>query len=140
MCKESFPKIREISTKYKDDVKIIFRDFPVVTEYSIDLAMASRCAGEQGLFWVMHDKLFLNQGISQKNEIFELAKQIGADVGKFQNCFDNQKYSEDIYQDIKDGEALELEGTPTWFINGNKISGNIPYNIFIQIVEELLIN
>ncbi len=54
-CKNSFTNIREISLKYKKDVKIIFRDYPAY-EYSLDLAMAARCAGEQGLFWLMHDK------------------------------------------------------------------------------------
>ena len=137
-CEESFPIIREISLKYKNDVKIIFRDFPVVTEHSSDLAMSARCAGEQGLFWVMHDKLFLNQGISAKNDIFELAKQIGVDEKKFQNCFNSKKYETAINNDLKDGFDLEIKGTPTWFINGNKIAGNIPRDMFMQIIEELL--
>ena len=61
LCASSYGKIREISLKYKDEVKIIFRDFPVISESSVELAMAGRCAGEQNLFWPMHDKLFQNQ-------------------------------------------------------------------------------
>ena len=137
MCKNSFTKIREIGIKYKNNVKIIIRDYPGF-EHSLDLAMAARCAGEQGLFWLMHDKLFQNQGVYEKEQLVELANQIGADLTKFTNCFDNKKYLQQIQQDFTDAEKLEITGTPTWFINGQKIEGDIPYELFIQIVEELL--
>jgi protein-disulfide isomerase len=136
-CKNSFPNIREISLKYKDSVKIIFRDFPVL-ENSSNLALAGRCAGEQGLFWVMHDKLFTNQGEFEINQLSNFANQIGADVKKFTSCLENEKYISDINKDYADGKLLEITGTPTWFINGYKIEGNIPYNIFIQIIEALI--
>lgn len=137
-CQESFSKIREISKKYNNDVKIIFRDYPVVSDGSSDLAMAGRCAGEQGLFWVMHDKLFLNQGISEISELFNLAAQIGVDQTRFEKCFNNKKYAKEIEKDFADGAKLEITGTPTWFINGERVEGNIPYNIFISIIEKII--
>ena len=136
-CKNSFTKIREISLKYKKDVKIIFRDYPAY-EHSLDLAMAARCAGEQGLFWLMHDKLFQNQGISEQEQLSALANQIGADVNRFNNCFANKKYLPNIQKDFADAEKLEITGTPTWFINGQKIAGDIPYELFMEIVEEFI--
>jgi protein-disulfide isomerase len=137
-CKETFPKIREISKKYQNEVKVIFRDYPIVSEYSDDLALAGRCAGEQGLFWVMHDKLFLNQGINEIDALFNLAGQIGADQTKFEKCFNDEKYIASIQKDYDDGIALNITGTPTWFINGVRIEGNIPYDIFINIIEDIL--
>ncbi|MFH1428007.1 MAG: thioredoxin domain-containing protein [Patescibacteria group bacterium] len=138
VCKNTYPKIREISLKYKTDVKIIFKDFPVVSEESTLLALTARCAGEQGLFWLMHDKLFQNQGISNYSELTNLANQIGADNNKFNNCIDNEKYLTDIKKDYTEGEKLGVKGTPTWFINGYKIEGDIPSALFMQIVESLL--
>jgi len=135
-CLNSFSNIREISLKYKDSVKIIFRDFPV-RENSVDLALAGRCAGEQGLFWIMHDKLFANQGKFEINQLPELANQIGADVNKFTECLESEKYISKINKDYADGKSLEITGTPTWFINGYKIEGDIPHDLFIQIIEEL---
>ena len=140
MCKNSFTKIREISQKYKDDVKIIFRDYPSVTEYSSDLAKAGRCAGEQKLFWPMHDKLFLNQGVSTINQITALAEQIGVDKNQFTKCLSSIKYDSIIYKDITDGLELGIKGTPTWFINGYGISGDIPRDKFFQLIEQLLDN
>ena len=137
LSKNSFSKIREIGLKYKDNVKIIFRDYPLF-ENSIDLAMSARCAGEQGLFWLMHDKLFANQGVSTAEEIYELAKQIGADENRFKECISSKKYEIAIQKDFSDGQSLEITGTPVWFINGNKIEGDIPYDTFIQIIEQFL--
>jgi protein-disulfide isomerase len=137
-CGLSFPTIREIGKKYKNDVKIIVRDYPVNAEYSVELSLASRCAGEQGLFWPMYDKLFLNQGISDRDGLIELAKQIGANTEKFTLCFDNKKYLAAIQKDFDDGQSLEIAGTPTWFINRYKIEGDIPHDIFVQIIDKLL--
>ena len=136
-CKNSFSNIREISLKYKDSVKIIFRDFPILTNSS-NLALAGRCAGEQGLFWVMHDKLFSNQGNFEISQLPELANQIGADVNKFTSCLNSEKYTSKINKDYADGKSLGITGTPIWFINGYKIEGDIPHDLFIQIVEELI--
>lgn len=137
LCKSSFPKIREISLKYKNDVKIIFRDFPLY-EDSMDLALAGRCAGEQGLFWLMHDKLYARQGEFEPGQLPNFANQIGANVDKFNDCLKNKKYLNDIKKDYSDGELLEVSGTPTWFINGYKIEGDIPHDLFSQIVEKLI--
>ncbi|MDO9399463.1 MAG: thioredoxin domain-containing protein [bacterium] len=135
--KNSYPNIREISLKYKDQVKIVFKDYPI-REESILLAMAGRCAGEQGLFWLMHDKLFQNQGIKTDQQLIALANQLGADINKFTDCLTKQKYLQKIQKDFEEGSSLNLAGTPVWFINGHKIDGDIPHDTFIQIIEEML--
>ncbi|MDO8593260.1 MAG: thioredoxin domain-containing protein [bacterium] len=134
---KSFPTIREIGLKYKGDIKFIWRDYPVVQDYSALLALAGRCAGEQGLFWPMHDKLFQNQGVNTANQLSALAAQIGADTAKFNDCLAKQKYQPQIQKDFSDGQSFGNQGTPTWFINGYKVDGDIPYDIFIKIIEEL---
>lgn len=136
-CKNSFPKIREIGIKYKNKVKHIFRDMPL-HENSIDLAMAGRCAGEQGLFWPMHDKLFQNQETLKTTELVSLAGQIGADTEKFKACLESKKYLNQISKDYSDGEALGVKGTPAWFINGEKIEGDIPMQTWEEIISQFL--
>lgn len=136
-CKNSFPTIRALGLKYKDSIKIIFRDMPLLSG-SVDLALAGRCAGEQGLFWPMHDKLYLNQGVDSLEKLYELANQIGADNAKFQTCFKSKKYLSQITKNFSDGEELGVKGTPTWFVNGVKVEGDVPYNTFEQIIEQLL--
>lgn len=137
-CRNLFPKIREISLKHDKYVKIIIRDYPVF-ENSIETAMAARCAGEQGLFWLMHDKLFQNNP-TEKNDLIIYANQIGADSAKFKECLMSNKYLSDIRKDFSDAEALGVAGTPTLFINGVKLEGDVPLEILNKIIEEFLKN
>jgi len=140
LCANSYKKIRDISINYEKDVKIIYRDFPV-RESSIELATAGRCAGEQGLFWPMYDKLFQNQSqfnSEKPNQVIEMAKQIGVDTNKFTECLASNKFLNNIKKDFTDGEIAEVTGTPTWFIDGYKIPGDIPYDIFIQLIDAML--
>lgn len=137
VCEKAFPTIREISLKYKNDIKFIWRDYPVVQDYSALLALSARCAGEQGLFWPMHDKLFQNQGVSTADQLTALANQIGADTARFKDCLNKEKYLPQIKKDLSDGQTFGNTGTPTYFINGYKIAGDIPYDIFVKIIEGL---
>lgn len=126
-CLASFPALREISVKYQDKVKIIFRDWPG-HEFSINLALSAYCAGEQGKFWEMHDKLFQNQSEtfgSDKNQLAILAQQLGIYNQQFQTCFDSQKYLPHIRDNFADAQQLNVQGTPTWFINGKKVEGQL---------------
>lgn len=126
-CQSSFRALREIGTRYKDSVKIIFRDWPG-HQYSIELALAAYCAGEQGRFWEMHDKLYENQTAdlgADKNNIATLAAAIGVYNTQFQECFDTKKYLALIQQNVNDSQTLEVRGTPTWFINGTKVEGEL---------------
>ncbi|MFH0956177.1 MAG: thioredoxin domain-containing protein [Candidatus Falkowbacteria bacterium] len=134
-CGQSFLKIREISLEYKNDIKFIWRDYPVVADYSALLALAGRCAGEQGLFWPMHDKLFQNQGVNTTDQLVSLANQVGADTLRFDDCLIKQKYLPQIQKDLSDGQTFGITGTPTYFINGYKVAGDIPYDVFVKIIE-----
>ncbi len=140
ICANSYKKIRDISINYKKDVKIIFRDFPI-RENSIELATAARCAGDQGFFWPMYDKLYQEQGNfnpDQPTQVIELGKQVGLNVDKFTKCLYENKYLNRIRKDFTDGEVVGVTGTPTWFINGYKIPGDIPYDVFIELIDALL--
>ncbi|HAM88316.1 MAG: DSBA oxidoreductase [Candidatus Falkowbacteria bacterium GW2011_GWC2_38_22] len=137
-CQKSFSKIREISQLYKNDIKYIYRDYPVVSDYSAKLALAARCAGEQGLFWIMHDKLYINQGISTDQEILNHFKQTGGNEAKFSTCYDANKYLPEIEKDLSDGQSLNITGTPTWFVNGQRLEGDVPYEYFINLISNIL--
>jgi protein-disulfide isomerase len=136
-CENSYSKIREISVKYKDSVKIIYRDFPN-HENSTMKAMSARCAGEQGLFWPMHDKLFQNQAFATNEEILSLALLVGADSKRFTDCMATNKHLPTLQKDYLDAETLGVKGTPVWYFNGYRIEGDIPYDSFIKIVEEMI--
>jgi protein-disulfide isomerase len=134
-CQKSYTTVRELSVKYKDKIKIIFRDFPI-HDNSIDLALAARCAGEQGKFWPMHDKLFLLAGKLVLADLPELAYNVGVDKEKYNDCVNTKKYLPLIERDFNDGKALEIAGTPTWFINGYEVEGEIPVATWEEIISK----
>jgi len=139
-CHNSFFKIREISARYQDRLRYAWLDFPALGQDSLLFAQAARCAGEQGLFWPMHDKLFQNYDQLSVNVLKSLAAQAGVDSVRFAACLDKQKYLKDVQAEYKLGLSLGVEATPTWFINGQKIAGDIPRDIFLDLIEHLLKN
>jgi protein-disulfide isomerase len=134
-CQKSYTTIRELGMKYKDTIKIIFRDYPL-HENSVDLAIAARCAGEQGKFWPMHDKLFQLADKLAPADLPEIANNIGADKTRYNECVDTKKYLPKIEKDFADGQTLGISGTPTWVINGYVVEGDIPLGTFEEIISK----
>ncbi len=138
-CKQSFPIIRTLMQEFKDDARLVYRDFPLETIHpkARFAALAGYCAEEQGLFWPLHDKLFQNQEDLSQAAIAGYANQIGADARAFTACISSQAAQDEVNQDIAAGQAAGVLGTPTWFINGIRVAGVIPEDVFRQIIIEL---
>jgi len=140
-CQEEYSPnngaLMSVIIKYKNSVKLVFKDFPL-HDTSLDLAMAARCAGEQGFFWAMHDKLFSEQGQFATSALPNIASSLGANKTIFNQCFKSQKYLSDIKNDYLDGQGLGVTGTPTFFINGYEVVGEIPEDKLDQMIGQFL--
>ena len=130
-------------------VKMIFRDFPIdnLHKDAEKAAEAAQCAGEQGKFWEMHDKLFDNQKALGVNNLKKYAKELHLSADGFDDCLNSGKYVQEIQKDLADGQEAGVEGTPTFFlgytnkdktIQGKPIRGAMPYNTFKQAIDKLL--
>lgn len=139
-CKQAFPIIQKIKREYQDSVKIIYRDMPIVNIHpdALNAAMAAECADDQDKFWQYHDNIFINQDDLSVGNLKLIASQIGLDLNEFNECFTSEKYLSEVQNDLQDGLRFGVTGTPTFFINGIKIPGVIPYNTFKQIIDKLL--
>jgi len=139
-CRESFPVIRTLIAKYANDIKFVYRHFPVPSLHinAIAAAEASMCANEQGKFLAYHDRLFQNQERLDYDNLKRYARQIGINGADFDKCVDDRRYKKFIEEDMADGINIGVSGTPTWFINGRKVEGAIPAEIFNKIIEKLL--
>lgn len=132
--------VTAIAKQYPDDVRVIYRDFPLVDIHpGADLAaQAAECADEEGKFWEYHDILFRNSGTFTEETLIDYASQIGLSTRSFRTCLESGKYAEEVAQDLADGVAAGVEGTPTFFMNGEKIDGAIPFSTFKDIVDAFL--
>ena len=106
---------------------------------------ASYCAGDQNLYWEVHDLVFANQSATFNQGALEnLAKTAGADMDDFKTCMDSNVYSERIVQDRADAEAEGISGTPsfviTYVVNGEEVKqllpGNYPFTSFEQTIDQ----
>jgi len=128
----------QINEKYikTGKVKLIFRDFPLGFHANAQKAAeAAECAGKQGKYYKMHDKLF-EEGVKGGVDSYkEFAKEIGADTDKFDDCLDSGEMESEVKKDMLDGQKYGVQGTPAFFINGKLISGAQPLPVFEQLIE-----
>jgi protein-disulfide isomerase len=119
---------------------------------SQDAALAAYCAGEQNKFWEMHAHLFANVlgedvGSFTDKRILAIAEKVdGLDVGQFTSCYESGKYEDRVEQDLQDGLAADIDGTPgflvTYTVDGETktklIAGAVPFSTFQQELEAIL--
>lgn len=120
-------------------VNLVYRDFPLSFHAeATPAAEAAECAADQDKFWEYHDALFENQGSLGRATYESIATDLGLDLGIFTSCIDNGTHSAEVQADFRDGSAAGVSGTPTFFINGQKIVGAQPYAAFQAAIDAAL--
>ena len=118
---------------------------------SQDAALAAYCAGDQNKFWEMHAHLFANvlgedAGSFTDKRLAAIAEKAGLNMDDFNSCYGSGKYEDRVQQDLKDGQAANVNGTPafliTYTVNGETktrlIEGAQPFSTFQQELEAIL--
>jgi protein-disulfide isomerase len=107
------------------DVRFIVRQFPVEELHpgATQAAVASRCAMKQGKFWPYFDRLFQQPAGRTDEDYLRHAQDVGLDVAAFQACQADTSVAAGVDQDLADGLAAGVEGTPTFFFNGVRVQG-----------------
>jgi protein-disulfide isomerase len=123
-------------------VKYVFRDYPLdFHPEAYPAALAAECVRDQKgdeSYFLMHDKLFENQETLSTANYEKWADELGANKAKFKECFDSDKFKDEILKDLTDGKNVGVRGTPAFFVNGRFISGAVPFEYFEAMIEEEL--
>lgn len=121
-------------TSYPDQIRLIYRDFPVVGGF--EAAIAAECADEQGEFWAFHDLLFSGELPDLNKEAFlAYAEKLELELDDFNSCLDEGRYASEVEADAVYASGLGVTGTPTFFINGIPLIGAQPLSVFTQIID-----
>ncbi len=128
-CGAYFPILKQISTLYKDKVNFVFRHFPIISIHpnAFAASRAAEAAGNQGKFWEMHDKLYETQqawgqlSTNQQALFEEYAKELNLDMEKFKTDYASEATADRINRDVASAKQFNIEGTPTFILNGKKI-------------------
>ncbi len=127
-CLTAHNNLKQVLPEFEGKVRFVYRNFPLYTIHpnAIIAAEAALAAGEQGKFLEMHDKLFESQETIKNNgktELLQIAKDLGLDTAKFNGALSSRKFAPIVLNDMNDAQKFGVEGTPTFFINGQKYFG-----------------
>ncbi len=136
------PPLREEYIK-TGKVKMVFRNFQILGDESTAAGAASECAKDQGKFWQYHDALYTaetadgkeNNGNLNRDLFLMLGQNLGLDMTSFTACLDANKYGDLVIKETNAGKTMGLDGTPTSFINGEKVAGSQPYSVFKTVID-----
>jgi protein-disulfide isomerase len=121
-CARTQPLLEELASEYGDKVKLVSRDYPLDQHVNAaKAAEAAEAAREQGKYWEYAATLFKNQNALQVEKLKEYATQLGLDRARFDQALDSGKFSEKVQRDMREGDKLGVNSTPTVFINGKRI-------------------
>lgn len=137
-CGQVRPLFEEILTRYPEQVKVVFKQFPLsFHKKARPAAMAALAAHRQGKFWQYHDLLFENQKSLSEAKFIELASQLQLDMEKFNRDRKSGELKQDIESDIAEAKKAGVRGTPSIFINGRKLKQRSVAELERMIKEEL---
>ena len=138
-CSKAEETVTKVLKTYDGKVRVVFRDFPLPFHPQAQKAAeAAHCAGDQGKYWQMHEKLFANQKALEPPALKGYAKDLGLDQGKFDRCLDSGDKAKVVDSNRKAGEKVGVTGTPAFFVNGYQLSGAQPFEEFKSIIDSEL--
>ncbi len=137
-CQQTQPALDKVEAEYKGRIAFAYKDFPLpMHPHAQKAAEAAHCADAQGKYWQYHDLLFKNRQI-EIPQLKESARTLGLDSKKFDECLDSGAQAEAVKKQAADGQALQLQGTPSFLINGRFFPGVLTYEQFRAVIEEEL--
>lgn len=125
-CTALYPVVEDLRERYGDRVTFVVRHMPLHGN-SLNAALAAEAAGEQGRFEAMYKRLFETSGqwghqeTSQRETFFGYAEDLGLDMERFRDAYDDPATLARIEQSMQDGQAVGVSGTPTFFLDGEMI-------------------
>jgi protein-disulfide isomerase len=121
-----------------DDLLFAFRNFPLsqVHPHALRAAQAAEAAGLQGRFWPMHDLLFENQQFLEDGHLFRYAGLVGCNLDQFAEDIDSEEVAEKVRSDFLSGARSGVNGTPTFFINGERYDGSWEPEVLLSVLQE----
>ncbi|MBI2024821.1 MAG: DsbA family protein [Candidatus Harrisonbacteria bacterium] len=144
-CGAYYPLLKRLSQEFTGQIKFVYRHFPLsqIHANAEPAARAAEASGKQGKFWEMHDLIFENQTnwSNQKNAevaFISYAQSLQLDIERFKTDLNSQEVKESVANDYQSGIRSKVNGTPTFFLNGQKIQNPRSYDEFKNIIEQAI--
>lgn len=125
-CGMAHPIVKRAQKELGTQLRFVFRNFPLAEAHphARIAAQAAEAAGAQGRFWQMHDMLFEHQNALEPQDLVGYAKAIGLDITQFERDLETGTYAKRVRDDFRSGVQSGVNGTPTFFVNGERYDGS----------------
>ena len=138
-CGQAYWSVKAVQEALGDDLRFVFRNFPLaqVHPHALPAAQAAEAAGLQGRFWETHDTLFEHQDMLGETNLFRFAEALGLDMERFARDFASPEVAAKIRADFLSGARSGVNGTPTFFVNGERYNGSWAPQDFVAALSNL---
>ena len=139
-CGRAYPIVKRLQKHFGKRLFFVFRDFPLsqMHPHAESAAETAEFAGAEGKFWEMHDLLFENQDRLGNALLRELTAELGLDAAELLQALEERKYLARVRADFSGGVRSGVNGTPTFFINGQRNDGPFDYLDLVEVIERAI--
>lgn len=125
-CGQAYPIIKQVQEALGDQLRFVYRNFPLSEAHpdAFKAAVAAEAAALQQQFWDIHAILYEHQEALSWNDLFRYAQNIGLDMQRFEEDVQKESLAEKVEADFESGVRSGVNGTPSFFINGEKYEGS----------------
>jgi protein-disulfide isomerase len=138
-CAQAVGKLNAVLKAYPNQVKLVFKEYPLDMHSQAALAAAAALAAHrQGKFWQLHDAMFADRTHLSRKTILAMAGTIGLDTKRFEQDWDSAAVKQAVAREQMEGDKAGVEATPTIFIDGQKYNGDLDLDAIRPILEAKL--
>lgn len=135
-CGAAYPIVKHVQKHFGERVRFVYRHFPLEQHAMAEpAAEAAEFAGDHTKFWAMHDALYENQDDLSPELFTELAGDLGLNAKGLDKALADETYAERVDEDLQSGEESGVQGTPTFYINGQQHKGSFDAHTLIAAIE-----
>jgi protein-disulfide isomerase len=138
-CGEAYPIVRKIQEAFGENLRFVFRNFPIseLHPHALSAACTAEFAASNGRFWEMHDALYENQRRLGMTLYEELANDLGLPLADLRAALESGAFEERVKSDFSGGVRSGVNGTPAFYIDGSRFDGP-DFEAMVNTISDLI--
>jgi protein-disulfide isomerase len=139
-CGQAYPIVKRLQKHFAKRMSFVFRNFPLtqIHQYAEPAAETAEFAAAHHKFWEMHDLLYENQGSLDDGLLLQLSQQLSLDPNALAEALESKQFEPRVRADFSSGVRSGVNGTPTFFINGQRHDGSYDYASMVEAIDGVL--
>jgi protein-disulfide isomerase len=140
-CAAAYPVVQQLQEHFGEQLRFVFRNFPLteIHPYAEAAAEAAEFAGTYNKYWQMHDLIFENQR-ALDGILYEIARKMKLPTQEFSEALEQCRFRRKIESDFSGGVRSGVNGTPTFFINGERIDGPHDFDSLVAAIQGITVS